>query len=75
MPVSLALRAAGDLVHMAVRSGLLSREFVLSLLGPHVPSGARRYVSRKATIAILNQRKAADGSVRPWEALGVSERR
>jgi len=31
---------------------------------------ARRYVSRKATIAILNHRKTADGRVRPWEALG-----
>jgi hypothetical protein len=38
-------------------------------------AAARRYVSRKATIAILNHRKASDGSVRPWEALGVSERR
>jgi hypothetical protein len=38
-------------------------------------AAARRYVSRKATIAIVNHRKASDGSVRPWEALGVSERR
>jgi hypothetical protein len=36
---------------------------------------ARRYVNRKATIAILNHRKTTDGGVRPWEALGVSERR
>jgi hypothetical protein len=36
---------------------------------------ARRYVNRKATIAILNHRKTTDGAVRPWEALGVSERR
>lgn len=38
-------------------------------------AAARRYVSRKATIIILNHRKTADGGVRPWEALGVSERR
>ncbi len=38
-------------------------------------AAARRYVSRKATIAILNHRKAFDGGVRPWEVLGVSERR
>jgi hypothetical protein len=38
-------------------------------------AAARRYVSRKATIAILNHRKTSDGGVRPWEALGVSERR
>jgi hypothetical protein len=38
-------------------------------------SAARRYVNRKATIAILNHRKTTDGGVRPWEALGVSERR
>jgi hypothetical protein len=38
-------------------------------------SAARRYVSRKATIAILNHRKTSDGGVRPWEELGVSERR
>jgi hypothetical protein len=38
-------------------------------------AAARRYVSRKATIAILNHRKISDGGVRPWEALGVSERR
>ena len=38
-------------------------------------AAARRYVNRKATIAILNHRKIADGGVRPWEALGVSERR
>ncbi len=38
-------------------------------------AAARRYVSRKATIAILNHRKADSGGVRPWEALGVSERR
>lgn len=36
---------------------------------------ARRYMNRKATIAILNHRKTADGAVRPWEALGLSERR
>ena len=36
---------------------------------------ARRYVSRKATIAIRNHRKTTDGAVRPWESLGVSERR
>ena len=36
---------------------------------------ARRYVNRKATIAILNHRKTTDGAVRPWEALGISERR
>jgi hypothetical protein len=35
----------------------------------------RRYVSRKATIAILNHRKSAYGGVRPWELLGVTERR
>jgi hypothetical protein len=38
-------------------------------------AAARRYVSSKATIAIRNHRKAADGGLRPWEALGVSERR
>jgi len=38
-------------------------------------AAARRYVNRKATIAILNHRKTTDGRVRPWEALGVSERR
>ena len=38
-------------------------------------AAARRYVNRKATIAILNHRKTTDGGVRPWEALGVSERR
>ncbi|MGH3190770.1 MAG: hypothetical protein ACRDPY_48595 [Streptosporangiaceae bacterium] len=38
-------------------------------------SAARRYVNNKATIAILNHRKTTDGGVRPWEALGVSERR
>lgn len=38
-------------------------------------AAARRYVNRKATIAILSHRKATDGGVRPWEALGVSERR
>ena len=38
-------------------------------------AAARRYVSRKATIAILNHRKAVDGGVRAWEKLGVSERR
>ena len=32
-------------------------------------------MNRKATIAILNHRKITDGGVRPWEALGVSERR
>jgi len=37
-------------------------------------AAARRYVSRKATIAILNHRKTTDGGTRPWEALGVSER-
>jgi hypothetical protein len=35
----------------------------------------RRYVSRKATIAILNHRKTSAGGVRPWEEFGVSERR
>jgi hypothetical protein len=38
-------------------------------------AAARRYVSRKATITILNHRKTADGGVRSWEALDVSERR
>lgn len=38
-------------------------------------AAARRYVNRKATIAILNHRKITDGAIRPWEALGVSERR
>lgn len=38
-------------------------------------AAARRYVSRKATIAILNHRKTSDGGIRPWEVLGVSERR
>jgi hypothetical protein len=38
-------------------------------------AAARRHVSRKATITILNHRKTADGGVRPWEALGVSEGR
>jgi len=38
-------------------------------------AAARRYVNRKATIAILNHRKTTDGGVPPWEALGVSERR
>jgi len=28
-----------------------------------------------AKVAILNHRKTTDGGVRPWEALGVSERR
>lgn len=36
---------------------------------------ARRYVNSKATIAILNHRKTADGAIQPWERLGVSERR
>jgi hypothetical protein len=37
-------------------------------------AAAHRYVSRKATIAILNHRKTSErGS--PWEALGVSESR
>jgi len=36
---------------------------------------ARRYVSKKATIAILTHRKAFSGSVRVWEKLGVTERR
>jgi hypothetical protein len=34
-------------------------------------AAARRYVSREATITILNHRKTADGGVRLWEALGV----
>jgi hypothetical protein len=38
-------------------------------------AAARRYVNRKAKIAILNHRKTTDGGVRPWEALGISERR
>jgi hypothetical protein len=38
-------------------------------------AAARRYVNRKATIAILNHKKTTDGGVRPWEALGISERR
>jgi hypothetical protein len=38
-------------------------------------AAARRYVNRKATIAILSHRKTTDGGVRPWEALDVSERR
>ena len=38
-------------------------------------AAARRYVSRKATIAILNYRKTTGVGVRSWEALGVSERR
>jgi hypothetical protein len=38
-------------------------------------AAARRYVSSKATIAIRNHRKAADGGLRLWETLGVSERR
>lgn len=38
-------------------------------------AAARRYVSRKARIAILNHQKTTGGGVRPWEALGVSERR
>jgi hypothetical protein len=38
-------------------------------------AAARRYVARKASIAIRNHRKAADGGLCPWEALGVSERR
>lgn len=38
-------------------------------------AAARRYVNSKARIAILNHRKATDGAVRPWETLGVSERR
>ena len=38
-------------------------------------AAARRYVNRKARIAILNHRKTSDGGIRPWEALGVSERR
>ena len=36
---------------------------------------ARRYVNRKATIAIRNHHKTTDGAVQPWEALGVPERR
>jgi hypothetical protein len=35
----------------------------------------RRYVSRKATIAILNDRKTSRGAAPVWEMLGVSERR
>lgn len=38
-------------------------------------ASARRYVNSKATIAILDHRKASGGGVRPWEELGVSERR
>jgi hypothetical protein len=38
-------------------------------------AAARRYVNRKATIAILNHRKITDGGIRPWEQLGISERR
>ena len=38
-------------------------------------AAARQYVSRKATIAILDHRKTSGGGVRPWEELGVSERR
>lgn len=37
-------------------------------------AAARRYVNRKATIAIRNHHKIADGAVRPWERLGISER-
>jgi hypothetical protein len=37
-------------------------------------AAARRYVNNKATIAIRCHRKTADGGVRPWEMLGVSER-
>jgi hypothetical protein len=35
---------------------------------------ARRYVSRKATVAIRDHRKTTDGGVRHWESLGISER-
>ena len=38
-------------------------------------AAARRYVNRMAKVVILNHRKTTDGGVRPWEALGVSERR
>jgi len=38
-------------------------------------AAGRRYVSRKATIAILNHRKTSAGGLRPWEVLGVTERR
>ena len=38
-------------------------------------AATRRYVNSKATIAIRDHRKTTDGGVRPWEALGVSERR
>ncbi len=34
----------------------------------------RRYVSRKATLAILAQNKFDDASLRPWDAHGISER-
>jgi len=37
-------------------------------------AAARRYVNNKATIAIREHRKTADGGVRPWEMLGISER-
>jgi len=36
---------------------------------------ARRYVNRKATIAIRNHHKTTDGASWRWEALGVPERR
>jgi hypothetical protein len=35
---------------------------------------ARRYVSRKATIAVLEQRKLDATGPRQWESLGISER-
>jgi len=35
---------------------------------------ARKYVSRQATIAVLEHRKATRVGLRPWEHLGVSER-
>ena len=38
-------------------------------------ASARRYVNKKAAIAIRNHWKISDGGIRPWESLGISERR
>ena len=61
---------------MRAPAAMLFEELLRSGLNPGMgAAAARRYVSRKATITILNHRKTADGGIRPWEFLGVSERR
>src|SRR6266700_3567175 len=72
-------RAAGHLVAVfervpavAVDRQPTGRRLAAALPAPG--GSARRYVSRKATIAVLEHRKRDGTGLREWESFGISER-